>query len=67
MPQPLTGLGRPFRIEGSRSTGQQFEHKRSLTSDVNGNQDGVRVLRSVYRTRGGHGEDTNLLICDSDD
>ena len=35
--------------------------QRSLTSDVNGNQDGVRVLRSVRRTRGGHGEDNNLL------
>ena len=38
-----------------------FWQQCSLTSDVNGNQDGVRVLRSVRRTRGGHGEDNNLL------
>ena len=52
--QPLTSHSGPFRLEGS-------EANRSLTSDVNGNQDGVRVLRSVRRTRGGHGEDNNLL------
>ena len=58
-------------IKGQVYVGGLPEHrdrnrKCSLTSDVNGNQDGVRVLRSGA-TQSRPGEDIHTLICDSDD